>query len=97
MRAASLLRRRPVLLRLRLLPGVDLAERALVLAREHLEELRAAAIPVVEDGARLLAAGQPEVLLDQSLQDDLVALAAMPGGGIGLHQLLGRRQHLLEP
>ena len=47
---------------------VHLGQRALVLVREHLDELRARRVPVVEHAQRERAAGEAQVPLDQLAQ-----------------------------
>src|SRR5690606_16243571 len=71
---------------------MQLAQRAPVLVREDLDEALARRLPVAEDLARPIAAGVLEVVLDQALEDDLVAFTVVPGGRIGLDELLGRRE-----
>src|SRR5690606_23391145 len=75
---------------------MQLAQRAPVLVREDLDEALARRLPVAEDLARPIAAGVLEVVLDQALEDDLVAFTVVPGGRIGLDELLGRREHRLQ-
>src|SRR5262245_46658963 len=79
--AALLARRRAHRLgdrRLRVLDGLALAERAPVLVREHLDELRASVGPVIEDLTRAQRAGPAVMVLDQSAQLRLVGEAVVP-------------------
>ena len=70
----------------------DLGQRALVLVREHLDELRQRLAPVVEDLARAQAAGPLVVIGDERLQQRLVGLLAVPDRALERLLLLGDRQ-----
>ena len=68
-------------------------ERALVLVREHLDELGARLGPVVEDVPRAQRAGPLVVVLDLLLEQRLVGQALVPDGRCDARLLLGRTQH----
>src|SRR5262245_39540455 len=61
----------------RLLLRVHLGKRAAVFVGEHLHELRARRVPVIEDSERPRAAGEAQVAFDQLAQDEIVSLARM--------------------
>ncbi len=95
--AASRLRDR----RVGLLGGIDLAERTLVFVREDLHELRACAVPMVDDLARTQRAGPAVMIVDQLLQQHLVCdRLAVCGAVQQVHilpcLLLFGGQHFLE-
>ena len=78
------------------LGGVHLAERALVLVREHLDELGRATRPSGRGCRARAGAGPPVVVLDQLLQHRLVGLALVPDRAVDAGLLLGRGSTLLE-
>ncbi len=63
------------------LRGMHLGERPPVLVREHLHELAARGLPVVEHRERERAAGEAQVPLDQLAQQRLVRLARDAAAG----------------
>ena len=58
----------------------QVGQRALVVAREYLDELAAASIPVIEQEAGTGAACVLEVTLDQALQDHFIRLRHAAAG-----------------
>ena len=67
-------------------------QRAPVLVREDLDELRPILVPALENALRLRAAGMARVVLDQAFHDHLVRLTAVPQRARELRLLLGLGQ-----
>src|SRR5690349_15751417 len=74
----------------------ELAERAPVLVRKYLAELRAVLVPALEHALRLRAAGMARVALDEALHDDLVGGRAMPQRARELRFLFRLREQRLQ-